>query len=626
MCHQTAVILRCGHKSETLSSISTCPRLRKLQQQQDAKFSSIFRRKKLADCGNVTTDRHSDDSRICGACYERQKKEKRAQREREQRAEAKRNEQKSDILRNRVEQDRRERERQQRVEAERQRGFERDARRRQAEQEEDQRKRERRAYREDMARQREVEERQRQQERKARAERAEREARERSKAEKLARERADREAKERARAEKEARERAKVEAEKRKAAERIAERHWREREEKKRREQEKAQREREARERRQRAAEQARQTAASSSRQRAPPPGRLADRPFLSPAAEAQRQHQLRTQLTSPSRPVQKGSAAVPPLRVPARKKQSQLPVHQRGAQRPVQVVSPIPMHFAQAASVHRVSEVVDQSEPYYGPGPSGQVDPVDDILNMYQRSPTFDVSEPFNPGFQQANTTNLNRLPGKHVGLGIYAPSSSQPSGIRRYVGRPPPPSERVLEKAKQSRIPFPPRRKASTATDRLTRSNTTKSKASTSTWKSGDSGATPPPGTWRRDRDHHPKGPRPVPVPQGPNPIFANLQATNDKQRRLSNNSGSSMSSIRNVLSRLTSKSKSRSQANPFPLGRKISGIAQRVSGTFKAPAAQKSPSPEWACYDARQIHFLFSFLFVKLRSSERRYRFKT
>ncbi|KAK4177984.1 hypothetical protein QBC36DRAFT_183746 [Triangularia setosa] len=418
MCHQAIVILRCGHKSENLSSFDKCRHLLKLQRDEDNKTRLFSRRKKLTNCGNVTTDCRRDDSRVCGACYDKQKQELRAQREREQRAEAKRNEQKSEILRSRVEYDSRERERQQQVEAERQKGMQRDAWRRKAEQEDDQRKRERRA--------------------------------------------------------------------------------------------------------------------------------------------------------------------------------QTQLPVRQRGPQRPVQVVSPIPMHFAQAASVHGGSPSMDWSEPYYAPGPYRRpVDLVDDIVNMYhQRSPTIDISEPFNPGFQQANTANpnLNRNPERHIGLGIHVPSSSQQSsGLRRYYGRPSCLSEHVLEKAraKQSRIPSPPRRKvAFTDTARLTRSKSTKSKASASSSLSGKS-----------------KASRPAPVPQGPNPVVAHLQASTDKQHKPTNNSASSLTSIRNVLSRFTSRSNFRGRATPSPLG-KLSGMTQRVSGTFNALAGQKSPSPEWVCYDAREI----------------------
>ncbi|KAK4199575.1 hypothetical protein QBC40DRAFT_227522 [Triangularia verruculosa] len=587
MCHKQTTILRCGHESQTLSYFHPCARFRRLQ--EDKKKNFFTRHTKLKDCGNVTRERHRDDSRVCGTCYGKQKQELRARREREQQAEAKRVQERSEILNARVQQDLREKERRERAEAERRKGMERDARRRKAEEEEDMRKRERRAYREDMARKREEEERQRQQEKRSRAERAERERRERE-------------------AKREAEKRAKAEAERRKAEERAVERQRRETEERKRRE------EKEPREKRQRAAaENARRNASSSSstQRPTPPPGRLADRRFLSPAAEAKRQQQLRTQMTSPSRPVQRGSAAVPPLRIPTRL--TQLPVHRRGPQRPVQVVSPIPMHFAQAASIHGNSPPMDRSEPYYPTGPSRRpADPVDDILNMYhQHSPTFDISEPFNPGFRQANTTanpNPNRTPGRHVGLGIHVPSSSQQSsGLRRYSSGPQPPSENVLNKhkAKQTKIPSPtrsPRRGVASDTDRLTRSKSTK--ASSSTWKSGDSGATAPPGTFRRDRKYHATGPRPAPVPQGPNPTLANLEVkTVDRQRRPSERSTSALSAVRDVLSRLTSRSKSRNQLTPSPLAR-AANLAHRASGTFNTLVGHQSPSPQWACFDAREI----------------------
>ncbi|KAK0671413.1 hypothetical protein QBC41DRAFT_300599 [Cercophora samala] len=572
MCHNSIVTLGCGHKSDTLSSFTPCRRLRKLQRDEDSKIRLFSRHKKLADCGNVTSDRRHDDSRVCGSCYDKQKQELRAQREREQRAEARRIEQRSEILRNRVEQDRREREKQERRAAERKKGMERDARRQKAEMEEDARRRERRAYREEMARKREEEERKKQLERRARAERAEREARERRERER--------------RREREAMERAHAEAERKRAAERIA---AREREERKRRE-EKERMEREAREKKQRDAERARRTAASSSRRPVPPPGRLSERRFLSPAAEAQRQQQLRNTPSPPSRPSQRGSAAVPPLRIPTR--QTRLPVHRNGPQRPVQVVSPIPMHFAQAASIHGGTPPMDRSGNYYGPGPSrNPVNPVDDIINMYQqRSPTVDISEPFNPGFKQAQPTNpnLNRNPGRHIGLGIYVPSSSQqPSGLRRYIGRPQRPSEHVLDRArdkgkgKESRIPTPSRRKVTFDTSNKPDRSRPISESSSS---SGDSRRDPtPPRTYTRDRNHRPRDSRSPGVSQAPDPMMAHIEAI--RHLTPSNNS---RSSIRNVLGRLTSR---RSHATPSPIGR----MAHRVSGTFHSLAGRKSPPPQ-------------------------------
>nr|CDP24044.1 Putative protein of unknown function [Podospora anserina S mat+] len=575
MCHKTTVRLGCGHKSSTLSSIASCRRLAKLQQDEDKTIRLFSRYKKLTDCGNLTREDCYDEGRICGSCYEKRKQEKRERREREQREEVRRNERNAEILRDRVEQDRRERERR---EQEKKKAMERAARRQREEMEEERRRQERRAYREEMARKRDEEERKREFEKRARAERAEREARER-----------------RARQEREARERAQAEAERKRTAERNA---ARQREERRRRE-EMEREETEAREKKRREdAERARRTAASSSSRRpVPPPGRLSERRFLNLNAEARRQQGLRNTPTPPPRPVQRGSAAVPPLRFATR--QTQIPV-QRGPQRPVQVVSPIPSHFAQAAFIDRGSPVVDRSQPFYGPGPSRDLtDPVDDIVNIYQqRSPVVDVSQPFNPGFRQAvNPTNpkTNRNPGRRIGLGIYVPGSENRSGLRRYFGRPTRPSQHVLDKARakgkgrESKIPFPPGLNVTfDATNKPDRSRRTEpgpsnsgspSSSSSSSGESKASGLPPPPEGWRRDRNYHPRSPVPRPVPQGPNPTAAHhIRPNTDKQPRPP--TGTLSASFKRVLAKCPPKTKTRR------------GKVSRTLNTLLA--GRKTPSP--------------------------------
>ncbi|KAK4674000.1 hypothetical protein QC763_116705 [Podospora pseudopauciseta] len=575
MCHKTTVRLGCGHKSSTLSSIASCRRLAKLQQDEDKTIWLFSRYKKLTHCGNLTREECYDEGRICGSCYEKRKQEKRERREREQREEMRRNERNAEILRDRVEQDRRERERR---EQEKKKAMERAARKQREEMEEERRRQERRAYREEMARKRDEEERKREFEKRARAERAEREARER-----------------RVRQEREARERAQAEAERKRSAERNAARQR----EKERRREEMEREETEAREKKRREdAERARRTAASSSSRRpVPPPGRLSERRFLNLDAEARRQQGLRNTPTPPPRPVQRGSAAVPPLRFATR--QTQIPV-QRGPQRPVQVVSPIPSHFAQAAFIDRGSPAVDRSQPFYGPGPSRALtDPVDDIVNRYQqRSPVVDVSEPFNPGFRQAvNPTNpkTNRNPGRRIGLGIYVPGSENRSGIRRYFGRFTRPYQHVLDKARakgkgrESKVPFPPGSNVTfDATNKPDRSRRTEpgpsysgspSSSSSSSAESKASGLPPPPEGWRRDRNYHPRSPVPRPMRQGPNPTAAHhIRPNTDKQPRPP--TGTLSASLKRVLAKCPPKTKTRR------------GKVSRSLNTLLA--GRKTPSP--------------------------------
>ncbi|CAP67787.1 uncharacterized protein PODANS_1_16705 [Podospora anserina S mat+] len=149
MCHKTTVRLGCGHKSSTLSSIASCRRLAKLQQDEDKTIRLFSRYKKLTDCGNLTREDCYDEGRICGSCYEKRKQEKRERREREQREEVRRNERNAEILRDRVEQDRRERERR---EQEKKKAMERAARRQREEMEEERRRHEKEAYPDEMAR------------------------------------------------------------------------------------------------------------------------------------------------------------------------------------------------------------------------------------------------------------------------------------------------------------------------------------------------------------------------------------------------------------------------------------------------------------------------------------------